>query len=112
MEPLSEEPLNEGTDRKYCTFKREDLRKLLSEVAGMDPAVFITRLAKIELRDAVVIRRQDYFASPALATYASCIGITSALSTDQVTKVRLRRISDYFQRQSELAAEEGWKLPD
>lgn len=106
------ESVNGDTDRKYVTFKREDLDKLLSEMAAVDPSLALGVLGRIELTDAVVIRRQDYFASPALATYASCIAITTVLMQDAQVKERLRRVGDYFQRQSELAAEEGWKLPD
>jgi hypothetical protein len=88
-------------DRKYVTIKRAELHKFFDEeMVG----IFET----FELQDAVVIRRQDMFASPALATYAACISMV-AKATDNI---KLMGIADYFQRQSELAADEGWKLPD
>ena len=67
---------------------------------------------KIEIRDAVVIRRQDYFASAALAGYAASIAIAAKLTDDEKRREELLDVADYFQRQSELAAEEGWKTPD
>jgi hypothetical protein len=98
-------------DDKYIVFKRKDFLEY-TEPKAMN---FLTAemhnrgLQAMALADAVVIRRQDLFASPALATYASCIAIT--LRTGLENPV-LRNVADYFQRQSELAAEEGYKLPD
>ena len=71
-----------------------------------------TSSTKIEVRDAVVIRRQDYFASAALNGYASSIAIAAKLTEDDKKREELIAVADYFQRQSELAAEEGWKTPD
>lgn len=62
--------------------------------------------------DAVVIRRQDFFASPALAGYAASIAIAARLTEDEETRKTLLGVADYFQQQSELAAAEGYKLPD
>ena len=94
------EPVDDG---KYMTYKRED--------AILVADGYVTFKETAELPDAVVIRRQDLFASPALATYASMIAIAINLSPDEMTKLRLRKVGDYFQRQSELAADEGYKLP-
>lgn len=93
-------------DDKYVTFKREELEAQLS---GLPVAPLI---GSIEIRDAVVIRRQDYFASPALAGYAASIAIAIRLTDDDKLRAALMPVADYFQRQSELAADEGWKLPD
>jgi hypothetical protein len=90
-------------DAKYIVFKREDFEKhVFGEVA----------YAQWEVKDAVVIRRQDKFASPCLATYAAMIGLVASESEDPKKKAQLLAISDYFERQAQLAAEEGWKLPD
>jgi hypothetical protein len=79
----------------------------LFKLIGLSDAIH-NQLLSMSLKDAVVIRRQDYFASPALATYSSCIAMV-AMATK---KPDLMKIADYFQRQSELAADEGWKFPD
>jgi hypothetical protein len=94
----------EADDDKYIVFKR-DL------AIGVTDG-YTTFKDGDEIRDAVVIRRQDYFASPALAGYAASIAIAIHLIEDPKTRASLQAVADYFQRQSELAAEEGWKLPD
>jgi len=91
------------TDDKYITFKRDDL---ISVTDG-----YVTFKKSDELPDAVVIRRQDKFASPALATYASCIAITAA-ELPEPQRSSLLQVSDYFEGQARLAADEGHKLPD
>ena len=107
-------------DDKYVVFKRSEfyqmLGYLLSEasMAGTDyetPSA-LPEIEKAIVLDAVVIRRQDYFAAPALATYASMIGMANILATDPDVKKRMIKVADYFQRQSEAAAEQGFKFPD
>ena len=90
-------------DAKYIVFKREDFEKYVYEGVGY---------ADWELKDAVVIRRQDLFASPCLDVYARTIAIVAQREADPQVKAELLSIADYFQRQAELAAEEGHKLPD
>ena len=92
------------TDDKYVTFKRSDA---LAVSEG-----FTTFRIEHELPDAVVIRRQDFFASPALATYAAMIAIAAKLSDDDYHKATLLQVADYFERQAQLAADEGHKFPD
>lgn len=100
---MSNESTYMQTDDKYIVFKRTELIEALRGGAfGPLP----------EIHDAVVIRRQDLFAAPALATYAACIAIARLTATDEVVRKSLLDVADYFQRQSELAAAEGWKLPD
>ena len=107
------------TDDKYITFKRDEFYKLMSGSAKLTEGTHANRLSgmlagadDIAIADAVVIRRQDYFASPALATYAAMIGIAVKLSMDPDVSYQLTRVADYFERQSHLAADEGWKFPD
>jgi hypothetical protein len=92
------------TDDKYATFKLAD------QIQVTDG--YITFKVMDALKDAVVIRRQDLFASPCLDVYARTIAIVAARESDKEVKAELLGIADYFQRQAELAAEEGWKLPD
>jgi hypothetical protein len=66
----------------------------------------------LALPDAVVIRRQDLFAGPALHSYASSISIASKLNADPDLTKGLQGVADYFHDQAVLADEEGWKLPD
>lgn len=91
------------SNQKYITFKREEFFGLFGDITET--------ISDIVLADAVVIRRQDLFASPALATYASCIGMVAVLSEPEI-KRQLLAVSDYFEQQAKLAAEEGYKLPD
>lgn len=113
MEPMNHE---DPVDRKYIVFKRSDFFMMLGFLMDPDtpakgPQTALDEVEKLYLRDAVVIRRQDYLAAPALATYASVIGLASHLTTGEV-KDRLLDVADYFHQQSELATEEAWKLPD
>lgn len=107
------------TDDKYVTFKRDEFYKLVSGSAKLTEGTHDHRVSSmlagaddIAIADAVVIRRQDYFASPALATYAAMIGIAVKLSMDPEVTAELMKVADYFERQSHLAADEGWKFPD
>lgn len=92
------------SDDKYVTFHRD--RKL--QVSDG----YITFHESDEVKDAVVILRRDYFASPALATYSSMIALAMKLTTDPEVTAQLQVVADYFQRQSEIAADEGYKFPD
>jgi len=89
---------------KYVTFKRDDV---IMVTEG-----FVTFKEESELPDAVVIRRQDKFASPCLLTYAAMISMVAENHPDEVIKVELQLIADYFHQQGILAGEEGYKLPD
>jgi len=93
------------TDHKYIVFKRADFERYVS---GEPAPSYVPH----ELRDAVVIRRQDLFAAPALATYASCIAIARMTASDELVRKSLLDVGDYFERQAQLAAAEGFKLPD
>jgi hypothetical protein len=109
--------LADADDEKYITFNREEFMQWLGEMSTYDlremsVAEILSKLENLSLADAVVIRRQDYFASPALAGYAASIGVTLHMVEDPKTRAQLMAVADYFQRQSELAADEGWKLPD
>lgn len=92
------------SDDKYITFRRGRALKVSDG--------YVTFHEDDELPDAVVIRRQDFFASPALATYAAMIACAVKLTTDPEVSAQLQQVADYFQRQSEIAADEGFKFPD
>lgn len=127
MEPLIKQDRSADPDFKYIVFKREDFYEMMGELglppyfdnnlqptlgADVDCAMVAQHIVKQaeahELDDAVVIRRQDLFAGPALHSYASSIAIASKLSDER----KLQPIADYFHRQAVLADAEGWKLPD
>jgi hypothetical protein len=103
MESVAEVPT--PNDDKYIVFKRSDF---VNHMSGLPMRMF----DGIEIMDAVVIRRQDYFAAPALATYASTIGLATHLIDDPKKRAQMLAIADYFQRQSEIAGDEAWKFPD
>ena len=92
------------SDDKYITFRRADQILVTDGLITFETAK--------ELPDAVVIRRQDFFASPALATYAAMIACAIKLTMDPEVSAQLQQVADYFQRQSEIAADEGFKFPD
>lgn len=86
----------EVRDEKYVVFKREEWENYEHEAAPLP----------VPIEDAVVIRRQDRFAGPALHAYAACIAMVAA------EKPELMPVADYFHEQAVLADEEGRKLPD
>jgi len=97
-------------DGKYITFKRADFciwleaaRDMGAFEVEMDPSV-------MELEDAVVIRRQDLFAPPALDAYANSIQV--ALSILNHPDEVLSEIADYFHEQAVLSWQTERKLPD
>lgn len=98
------------THDKYITFKRDEFVAILAP-QGWSVTDIDNVFTPIELEDAVVIRRQDLFASPALATYAACIAIAGRLVGPPIKK-QLLEVADYFEQQAKLAADEGYKLPD
>ena len=99
-----------NSDDKYITFRRDEFSAWWGQpnVGGVEHDVSSPQ----EIQDAIVIRRQDYFATAALAGYANSIVIAAKLTEDDKKRDELIAVADYFQRQSELAAEEGWKTPD
>jgi hypothetical protein len=100
--------LDEPTDEKYITFKRQDFLEWLSEIS---PDGYLDDVNALALPDAVVIRRQDSFASPCLLTYASMISMVGEHHPEPPIKAELLAIADYFQRQGELAGDEARGLP-
>lgn len=120
----------DSSDDKYITFRRSEFYEMMGELAlppWKDPKgsmmgtdwdcariaeVIKQRTDGIELVDAVVIRRQDLFASPCLVTYASMISLVASNISDKAQAKGLQRIADYFEDQANLAAAEGYKLPD
>jgi hypothetical protein len=99
MEPMTEE--------KYITFKREEFEGWLNHLS-----MLLDEARELSLKDAVVIRRQDLFASPCLATYSSMISMVANNISNPTQAKELMAIADYFEDQARLAAAEGYKLPD
>lgn len=101
-----------SNDNKYVVFNREQFIKTIEDNGFRRGTSLVDReLKDIEINDAVVIRRQDYFASPCLLTYASMIAMVAQHHPDQEVKTELEVIADYFHEQGILAGEEGFKLP-
>jgi len=94
-------PVNE---EKYIVFKRSDFEKTI--LPNLE-----NRYRGLEIDDAVVIRRQDRFASPCLLTYAAMIALVAENHPSRGIAEDLLAIADYFHHQGVLAAEEGRKLP-
>lgn len=108
-------PMND--DEKYVVFKRSEFENLLDvhDAWGME---------MMRLEDAVVIRRRDLFAAPALDTYANSITIAidvmcgHDMPLDEAIEAsatigRLQEIADYFHDQARKSWEtQSRKLPD
>lgn len=116
---------------KYITFKTEEffetIDNLLKEV---DPrknqdamlcsaearanflADWLSEMLSNKVRDAVVIRRQDKFAGPALHTYAAMISVATSLMNLGPATEHLRGVADYFADQASMADGESYKVPD
>lgn len=105
-------------DDKYIVFKRPDFEKLLVDLAGsLSPEVgnALNNFVSGEVPDAVVIRRQDVFAPPALDSYANSITVAMQLvpeTGEPGIKERLSAIADYFHDQAEQSWHTDRKLPD
>ena len=97
-------------NEKYITFKRDEFLVWWQQedIGGKTHHVE----APDRVMDAVVIRRQDLFASPCLATYANMISLVAKNHGDPEVSKELLAIADYFEDQAQLAAAEGYKLPD
>lgn len=79
-----------------------------SEIASK----IIERAEAAKVADAVVIRRQDAFAPPALDVYEGGIGVALELAPKNGITERLQEIRDYFHRQAEAAWHTHRKIPD
>ena len=88
---------------KYVTFPRD---RMILVTDG-----FMTFRVDDEIGDAVVIRRQDTFASPCLLTYSAMIAMVAKHHSDPHIKRELQIIADYFHDQGVIAGDEGYKLP-
>lgn len=96
-------------DEKYVVFKKSELDKWLADV-GRD------WMMPQRVMDAVVIRRQDMFAAPALEAYSNAMmcaveALREAVPFDDRWE-RLRDIADYFHQQAEVSYMQARKLPD
>lgn len=115
-------------DDKYVVFKKSDFETLLKRLASIGSIIEdeLTSFPDIQLDDAVVIRRRDIFAPPALDAYSFAIltsleglkeitlGIPYSPDVEKINKraVKLQEISDYFHEQAKAAWLTHRKLPD
>lgn len=121
------------SDDKYIVFKRSDFYELMGELAlppwehsngemcgdDVDCAPIAEKIKKrseeTSIDDAVVIRRKDVFAPPALDAYANSIMIALSLdpeSTHSDWGQDLQEIADYFHQQAALSWVTNRKIPD
>lgn len=98
-------------EEKYVVFKSEDWSRYVEMDLSPDKP---TPRFPNQIYDAIVIRRQDIFAAPALFEYAgqirSCMEILQEL--EQPVPDQLEGIANYFSEQAELAMKTKSKLPD
>ena len=95
---------------KYVVFKVDDFERIALDKGTAARNEFM----RSALHDAVVIRRQDMFAPPALHSYANSIAIVARLMiyNDPAKSKELQSIADYFHEQATLAEAESHKIPD
>jgi len=134
---------DKADDQRYIVFKRGEFYEMMGKLA-LPPHYGTTSSGKQEiagkhwdcapiadeikrcaeaacLGDAVVIRRQDVFAAPALEAYANAIqcvidalqqvGITHDGNAPSMVD-HLRETADYFHEQAEKSYGEQRKVPD
>jgi hypothetical protein len=117
-------------ESKYMVFKREDFYQMMGELAlppgsgapeDMDCAPIAQHIQgtaeATRLQDAVVIRRQDVFAPPALDAYSNAImttveGLKAFGFVGSDTVKRLRMTADYFHQEATASWDTDRKLPD
>lgn len=94
-------------NEKYIVFKRDEWDAAPHRIDVSEPK---------EIEDAVVIRRQDAFAPPALDAYANAITVALELMTYAITQCeqseQLKDIADYFHQQAKMSWEANRKIPD
>ena len=95
---------------KYVVFKRQELKELLGGL--LHPGRVLDY--DIELKDAVVIRKQDRMAAGALYAYATACWLTADVLLE-VGKTKeaeeLTEIGNFFNEQYEEARNINTKLP-
>ena len=91
-------------ENKYIVFKRKEFEDTVAQE-------LMVRYEGIALKDAVVMRRQDKFASPCLLTYAAMMAMVAEQQPNRKKRAELLAIADYFHQQGVLAGEEGVHLP-
>lgn len=110
------QPIRPMQDGKYITFKRTEFNAFMNNLLAQLPSGDEVRVtgATLEVQDAVVIRRQDVFAPPALDAYANLIeaALQIARDTDSEEHEQLVNIADYFHQQAAEAWVTQRKLPD
>lgn len=102
-------------DTKYIVFKREDFLRVMQEITPGPHT--IRAVADEALVDAVVIRRQDVFAPPALDSYANSIITAIGIVEETIGGAngltgRLQGVADYFHNQAVASYHTNRKLPD
>jgi hypothetical protein len=113
VESISDDT-NAVHDEKYIVFPRDAFKEMMSARA-MNFATAVEHqqaVMGLAIGDAVVIRRQDLFAGPALHTYSNSMAMATRMISEGEEQKRLMRIADYFHEQAVAADAEGWKLPD
>ena len=103
-------------DEKYIVFKRDDLGRCFQALLLEVDQSIVRDIESRQITDAVVLRKQDVFAPPALDAYANAIlTVVEALKvtgSEPGLVPRLLKISDYFRAQAEDAYDMQRKLPD
>lgn len=102
-------------DQKYIVFKRADFMRFILRLYALETSNEQVKAAEaMAIYDAVVIRTQDAFASPALHAYAYGIQLAARLikEHDQVASHKFSNIADYFHFRALEADSGSQKLPD
>lgn len=95
------------SEGKYVVFKKKDYDDWFKSYLNNN---IPGKLQPID--DAVVIRRQDIFAPPALDTYANSIRVALSISPPGKINTNLADTADYFHQQAVLSWNINRKIPD
>lgn len=80
--------------------------------APKDDKYVVFKMDGTLVEDAVVIRRQDLFAPPALDSYANSISIAAMMLEPGEQRLKMQDVADYFHAQAVASWETERKLPD
>jgi hypothetical protein len=110
--------LSDLTDEKYIVFKRDEFNKCMMALLLEVDTSIVNDINSRQVSDAVVIRRQDVFAPPALDAYANSIAVAVKLAREfggghnSLMLDDLEAAADYFHEQAVASWETDRKVPD
>lgn len=100
---------------KYVVFHRDTFHGIIQQACSkLNSLQLAMDLTDVQLDDAVVIRKRDVFAAPALYAYAATIQsvIEVQEASQKVDTDHLRELVDFFAGEADQARRIQGKVPD